>query len=570
MKTKNIPALSLAKASTGIQGLDEITHGGLPRGRTTLVQGGPGCGKTILSLQTLVNGARVNREPGIFVAFEESSERILANAEAFGWDLPGLQKEKLFFIDSLPDPDLAQSGNFDLQGMLAALSEKAREVGAKRIVFDAVDVLLALLNDAASERREVYRLHEWLLAQNLTAIITAKSGGYETYAPNRPQLGFMQFMVDCALVLKHEVVSGVSERSLRVIKFRGSAFAENEAPFLIGDRGIEVASSNEMQKIDRVASTERVSTGVSRLDAMLDGGYYRAATVLITGFPGTAKSTLCAAFAEAACARGERTLFISFDSDAAETMRNFASVGIRLERFVKKGLLRMVLARAITGSPETHLMQIKKFAREHEARCMIIDPISSLLRSGREDTVRGVVERLIDWSKVAGITLVCTALLERAAPEAEGTPIKISTLPDTWIHLHYLVNGGERNRGLSIVKSRGTAHSNQVRELVLTKDGVTLADAYTTGGEVLMGTLRWEKEDAERALLDKNKVAAKLKWATIESEEAVIEVRLKALQLELRAKQAEKESLSRVTNDLNADLANGKSHLQSLRGVDKP
>jgi circadian clock protein KaiC len=570
MKAPSVPTPSLAKAATGIQGLDEITHGGLPRGRTTLIQGGPGCGKTILSLQALASGVRLHDEPGIFVAFEESTKRILANAEAFGWDLPELQKQKLFFVESLPNPDLVQSGDFDLQGMLAALSEKAREASARRIVFDAVDVLLALLNDEASERREVYRLHEWLLRHELTSIITAKSGGYETYAANRPQLGFMQFMVDCAVVLKHEVISGVSERSLRVVKYRGSAFAENEAPFLIGAHGLEVASAHEMHRIAGPVSAERISTGVERLDTMLDGGYYRAATVLITGFPGTAKSTLCGAFAEAACARGERSLFISFDSDAAETMRNFASVGIQLERFVEKGILRLVLARAITGSPEAHLMQIKNFAREQQARCMIIDPVSSLLRAGRDDTVRSVVERLIDWSKVAGITLICTALLERAAPEAEGTPIKISTLADTWIHLHYLVSGGERNRGLSIVKSRGTAHSNQVRELVLSKDGVTLADAYTTGGEVLMGTLRWEKEDAERVLLDKNRVAAELKWATIESEEAILEVRLKALQLELRAKQTEKEALSRVSNESSADQNRGKTRLQSLRGLDKP
>ncbi len=570
VKKKHPPAPSLSKAPTGIQGLDEITNGGLPRGRTTLIQGGPGCGKTILSLQMLANGARLQNEPGIFVAFEESTERILANAEAFGWDLPELQKRKLFFIDSLPDPDLVQSGDFDLQGMLAALSEKAKEVRAKRIVFDALDVLLALLNDEASERREVYRLHEWLLAHELTALITAKSGGYETYAANRPQLGFMQFMVDCAVVLKHEVISGVSERSVRVIKFRGSAFSENEAPLLIGNHGLEVASPHETDSMERPVITERVSTGVAQLDAMLDGGYYRAATVLITGFPGTAKSTLAGAFAEAACARGERTLFISFASDAAETMRNFASVGIQLERFVKKGLLRLILARAITGSPETHLMQIKNFAREQQARCMIIDPVSSLLRSGREETVRRVLDRLFDWSKVTGITLVCTALLDQIAQEAEGTPIKISTLADTWIHLHYLVNAGERNRGLSIVKSRGTAHSNHMRELVLSKSGVTLADAYTAGGKVFMGALRWEKEDAERVLSDENKVAEKLKWATIESEEAILEVRLKAVQLELRAKKTEKESLSRVKQGRTANPASRKAPLQPLQGADKP
>ncbi|MEA3208729.1 MAG: circadian clock protein KaiC [Chthoniobacter sp.] len=572
MKTENTPAVTLSKARTGIEGFDEITHGGLPRGRTTLLEGGPGSGKTIMALQSLVHAARFDNEPGIFVAFEESAERIVSNAATFGWDLEELQKKQLFFLDVQPDPDMVVTGSFDLCGMLAALEAKAEEIKARRIVFDAVDVLLALLENPVAERREIYRLHEWLLKHGFTALITAKFGGHDRLAANQPRLSFMQFMVDCAVILNHEVIQGVSQRNMRVVKYRGSTFAENESPFLIGGGGLEVAGARELGRPEPShpeAISERVSSGVRRLDAMLGGGYYRGAGILVTGFPGTAKSTLSGAFAEAACLRGERTLFISFDSDANEVIRNLASVHIELARFVEAGLLRLVLARAITGSAEIYLMQIKRLAKEHQARCVIIDPVSAMSKTGNENTAHSVGERLIDWTKAAGITLLCTSLLHEVGMHEEGTPMHISTIADTWIHLNYLVHAGERNRGLSIIKSRGTAHSNQVRELVLSDLGVTLADAYTAGGEVLMGTLRWEKEDAVRTASDDSKVAAKLKQATLETEEALLEVRLKAVQLELQVKRAEKVALNRVASDLTVERASGKTHLRELRGVDK-
>ena len=295
MKLKQSRFSDPFKEPTGIEGFDQITKGGLPSGRTTLLEGGPGSGKTIMALQSIVHGARFEKEPGIFVAFEESSERIMQNAAKFGWNIDELQKRKLFFLNAQPTPDLFQSGSFDLSGMLAALEAKAEEIKARRIVLDALDVVLALLQDQAAERREVYRLHDWLLAHKFTAIITAKSVISESNLSNRPQLGFLQFMVDCAVTLNHKVVEGVSQRNLRVLKYRGSAFSENESPFLIGSSGLEVAGARELDRVEDPnlkVLTERVSSGVARLDAMLGGGYYRGAGILITGFPGHGKVDL--------------------------------------------------------------------------------------------------------------------------------------------------------------------------------------------------------------------------------------------------------------------------------------
>jgi circadian clock protein KaiC len=571
MKTMLAPPVQgPKKASTGVTGLDEITGGGLPYGRTTLLVGGPGSGKTIFALQFLVHGARACKETGIFVAFEESSDRIKANAEGFGWRLPELCPTSLVFIDAQPTPDLIQSGTFDLSGMLAALEAQTKQLGARRIVFDALDIVLALLPDTASKRREVYRLHEWLLEHELTGIITAKADGDETSSLGEQPFGFMQFMVDCAVMLNHAVVLGVSQRNLRVQKYRGSSFDENESPFLIGKNGFEVAVARPLGRGVLNVSKERVSSGVERLDTMLGGGYYRGASVLITGFPGTAKTTLSGAFAEAACRRGERTLFISFDADSNEVVRDLGSVGIRLDQHVESGYLRMISARTVTGSAESYLVRIKTLAQEHDARCVVIDPVSTWTKSGDGLSAHSVSERLIDWSKSEGVTLLCTSLLDELTQRRSesSSSLQISTLADTWIHLDYLVQAGERNRGLSIIKSRGTAHSNQVRELVLSNDGVTLADIYTAGGEVLMGTLRWEKESAERAATEVAEVAAKLNRVRLDAEEAELEVRIKSLQTVLAAKQVEKALLTRTTASHVHELTRGDNRMRELRGAD--
>ena len=566
------PPSALKKVPTGIAGFDEITGGGLPRGRTTLITGGPGSGKTIFSLQFLVHGANACRESGVFVAFEENSKRIILNAEGFDWNLSQLSEKKLAFLDAQPSPDLIQSGEFDLGGLLAALDAQTRAIRAKRIVFDALDIVLALLPDQTSRQREIYRIHDWLLSRELTGLITVKAGWDMAGSVDQPPVAFMQFMMDCAIVLNHGVVLGVSQRNLRVQKYRGSSFDENESPFLVGKSGLELAVAHTAAvhgSVNTKVTNERVSSGVERLDTMLGGGYYRGASVLITGFAGAAKTTLSGTFVEAACRRGERTVFVSFDSDGAEVIRNLASVGIKLDRYVQSGMLRMISASTVTGSPETYLVRIKTLAIEHGARCMVVDPVSTWSKSANDLTAHSVAERLINWSKAQGITLICTRLLDEMSGESEaGATVHISRIADTWIHLNYLVQAGERNRSLSIIKSRGTAHSNQVRELILSDAGVTLTDTYTAGGEVLMGTQRWEKERTEREFDESAEVASRLKSVRLDAEEVELEARVKSLQVELAAKQLEKALLVRATQRREEELSLSRTQMRELRGAD--
>jgi circadian clock protein KaiC len=570
VKSSRIRAAGFVKAPTGIIGFDEITRGGLPRGRTTVLAGGPGSGKTIFGMQFLMHGVRACGDPGIFVAFEEAPARILGNLQGFGWELESLIPKKLFFMDAQLTPDLVQAGDFDLSGMLAALGVVVQKMRATRIVFDALDVLLAHLPDQVARRREIYRIHQWLLSHDLTGLITAKAANDDTSTVGVQPFGFMQFMVDCAVVLNHKVILGVSQRNLRVQKYRGSNFDENESPFVISKTGFDVAISRALGRHDVRVTSERVTSGVKRLDTMLGGGYYRASSVLITGSPGTAKTTLCGAFAEAACRRGERTLFVSFDSDGSEVARNLVSVGIQLNRQIKRGMLRMISARTIIGSSETLLVKIKALAREFGARCLVIDPVSTLSKAGNELTAHGVAERLLDWCKTDNMTLLCSSLLDETDNQQNGgNALQISTLADTWIHLNYLVQSGERNRALSIVKSRGTSHSNQVRELVLHESGITLADIYTSGGEVLMGTLRWEKENALRSAGTLSETEAGIKRLRLNAEEAELRVRLQSLRTELHAMQATRKLLAHTVQNRRDESARGLQRIKKLRGADR-
>lgn len=536
-----------AKIATGITGFDDLSYGGLRPNRTLLLSGGPGSGKTVFAMQTLVHAARERNEPGIFVAFEETAKRLVADAASFDWGLAGLVKNKIFVFEARLSPDIVQAGEFDLRGMLAMLSAKQKEMGAGWIVFDGIDVLLTLLRDPIAEMREVYRIRDWLAFNELNAIVTAKVDSATSAAGT---YDFMQFMLDCVVRLTRRLEQGVSLHRLQIAKYRGSDFVAGEHPVSFGQTGMEVGAP-EPREIKHVASNERVSAGFERLDRLLGGGLLRGTSTLITGVPGTAKTTLAGKFAEAACLRGERTLFVSFDEGAGPIVRNLASVGIDLKPHLQSGVLRMYSGRTESIGAEDHVVKLKALLREHQPRCMVVDPLSALAKSGALGTARAVANRLIYMIKDAGITVLVTAISDGDDPQTEATELQISTVADTWIHLSYIVRSGERNRALTIIKSRGTWHSNQVRELVVSKHGPMLADVYTAGGEVLMGTLRWEKEEEDRITTTERDARFDERRGALEIAEADTHARMTALQLNLKRQRAElarhsKEDAARI------------------------
>jgi len=563
--SKSAAPQPLPKIATGIPGFDELSHGGLPQFRTSLLRGGPGSGKTVFALQSLVNAARRRQEPGIFVAFEENTSQIIANAASFDWGLPALAKNKLYFLDAKLSPDVVKSGEFDLSGMLAILKAKKEEIGAKWIVFDGIDVLLTLLQNPVAEMREIYRIRDWLADNEVNAaIITAKIDSDGTGVVH---YGFLQFMVDCVVRFERRLEHGVALHRLEITKYRGSDFVAGEYPVSFGPSGMEVGAP-EPAEIKQVASGERVSAGVERLDTMLGGGLFRGSSTLITGVPGTSKTTLAGKFAEAACRRGERTLFVSFDEAADRIARNLTSVGIQLKTHIKSGVLRMYSSRTETIGAEDHLVKLKTLIREHRPRCMVIDPISAIAKTGGIAAARAVANRFIYLAKDEKITVLVTAINEGDQPETEATDLQISTIADTWIHLSYLIRSGERNRALTIIKSRGTWHSNQVRELVLSDAGPILADVYTAGGEVLMGTLRWEKESEEKAKTLQRRAEFDHKRHELQAAEADTRSRIKALQQDLERQRVELEMYSSDNEARIVSSSDKEKELRRIRSAD--
>mgnify|MGYP000867467316 FL=1 len=559
----------LQKAPTAISGFDEISGGGIPASRTTLLLGGPGSGKTIFALQTLVNAARTYNEPSIFVAFEEKSAHLIANAASFDWELDSLIAPDeggtplLTIVDTRLSPDIVVSGDFDLSGILALLDTYVRQTGARRIVFDGIDVLLTLLDNPNTERREIYRLRDWLLEKGLTAILTAKTDDSGRQFPS--QYSFMQFMVDCMVVLTHTFSDRVSLRRMTIVKYRGSDVGSSEVPFAICSSGIEVSSPGKVEMNYQVSQV-RISTGIDRLNAMLGGGFYRGSATLFSGAPGTGKTTLATSFCHAACQRQERTLYISFDESWAEIIRNLNTIHVHLQPFVASGLLRMYSARTEARSSDEHQIRIEELIAEHNPACLVIDPLSAIIKVGGVGAALSVARYLLRLAKTKGITLIFTSLLESTETMIEATPLEISTLADTWIHLTYLVRAGERNWGLTIVKSRGTAHSRQVRELLISDQGVTLADVYTAGGEVLMGTARWERERADSLEKEKIRHETERKRRELEAFEAEIKEKIDTLAREVETRRSELNTLLEESELREKQWRQTTEDITSLRG----
>jgi len=554
---------SLTKLPTGIQGFDEITNGGLPRGRTTLVMGGPGCGKTVFALQALVNAAHRSKEAGMFVAFEESTTQVVSNAATFGWDLPALARKKLFFLDARLAPEVVKAGEFDLIGMLNLLHAKAQELRATSVVFDGIDVLLSLLDDPIAERREIYRIREWLALTGLTGVITQKIVGSEA----DQRYSFLQFMVDCVVVLRHQVVEGAAFRNLRVMKYRGSGFSGDEFPISLTRDGMQLTNRGPAE-LTYAVSNQRIATGLPRLDHMLNGGYHRGSNVLISGAPGSAKSTLSGMFAAAACKRGERTLYVSFDEGAAQIVRNLRSVNVQLAPYVKSGVLRMYSTRTRGPNVDDQFEALRAKVREHRPRCLVIDPLSALSTKQSHIPSADAAQQFLDFLKGEGITVVNTSLMDGLSTD-DSTATGISTIADTWIHLSYVVQDGERNRALTIVKSRGTGHSNQVRELTLANGGVSLTDVSVAHGKVLMGVARWERERQELAVAKRSKVAAELKRLQLQLAQAEAAARLQVVETEMEARSAEIELLAHATGSASRLVKTDRAVLRRMRHADE-
>jgi circadian clock protein KaiC len=483
----------LPKSPTGIKGFDEITDGGLPTGRPTLVCGPPGAGKSLFGLQFLVNGITRYAESGVLLAFEESRDDVLANVGSLGFDLEGLERDGRLVVDALTmEPQAVEIGEFDLEALMVRLAWAVNQIGARRVVIDNVEALFAAFNSPSLIRTELRRLFRWLKDHELTTVITAERG-----EGTLTRHGIEEYLSDCVMVLDDRVVQDVATRRLRVLKYRGSTHGRNEYPFLIGADGLEVLPITSLGLGQRVSS-ERVSTGVVGLDEMLGGqGVYRGSGVLISGTSGTGKTTIAASVADDACRRGETVLFFGFEESQAEIERNMASIGLDLTGWQEQGLLHFHCERPTTFGLEDHLATMQRLIQKFNPRLVVIDPVSSLARGATPFDVSALLMRQIYYLKSAGITAVMTMLNEQGGLEH---PIQsISSLVDTWVQVVMLEAFGERNRGIYVLKSRGMAHSNQIREFLLSDSGVEMIPVVVGPDGVLTGSARVAAESAERA-----------------------------------------------------------------------
>lgn len=524
--------LRLEKSPTGIRGFDEITQGGLPRGRTSLVTGGPGTGKTMFAMEFLVNGVIRHGEPGVFVSFEETQEELIANSASLGFSLPELCESNRLYVDyvHVERSEIEETGEYDLEGLFIRLSHAINTVGAKRLVLDTIETLFSGLSNTSILRAELRRLFRWLKDKGMTTIVTGERG-----AGSLTREGLEEYVSDCVILLDHRVAEQVSTRRLRVVKYRGTEHGTNEYPFLISDRGLMVLPITSM-KLRYEASEERVSSGIPKLDTMLDGkGFYRGSLVLVSGTAGTGKTSVAAAFAEAACRRGERCMYFAFEESARQVIRNMRSIGLDLGRWVEKGLLKIVGQRPTVHGLEHHLMTLQFMIDGFDPATVVVDPVTNLIQVGTASDVRATLVRLVDHLKGRNITAIFTSLTSGGAV-AEKTDVGISSLADTWMILKNLETGGERNRVITILKSRGMAHSNQVREFQLTSKGIDLVDVYAGPEGVLTGSARIFREAALRLEIDRLDAQRKKKRALLEEQIARLRSELEGEEREIEGR----------------------------------
>ncbi|MGH7768921.1 MAG: circadian clock protein KaiC [Candidatus Binatia bacterium] len=526
----------LAKAPTGITGLDEITFGGFPKGRPSLICGSAGCGKTLMGVEFLVRGAMQYGEPGVLMSFEETEEDIAKNVASLGYDIKDLIARKKLFLDyvHIERTEIEEAGDYDLEGLFIRLGSAIDAVGAKRVVLDTLEAVFAGLPNPAILRAELRRLFRWLKDRGVTAVITAERGD-----GTLTRQGMEEYVSDCVILLDHRVHEQISTRRLRVVKYRGSTHGSNEYPFLIDEDGISVLPVTSLG-LEHKVSSERISTGISRLNAMLGGGYYRGSSILISGTAGTGKSSISAHFADAACRRGERCLYLASEEGPAQIMRNMRSIGIDLAPWVKKGLLAFDATRPTFHGLEMHLLRIHKLINESQARHVVVDPITNYISLGDTLEVKSMLTRLIDFLKTKQITGVFTSLTH-GGDYLEQTNIGISSLMDTWLLLRDLENNGERNRGIYVIKSRGMAHSNQIREFLLTRRGAELVDVYLGADGVLTGAARAARESQEKAEASQRRQEVSRRRRELEHKRRSLDAQIAALRAGFDAEKEELE-----------------------------
>ncbi|HEY9647287.1 MAG TPA: circadian clock protein KaiC [Chroococcidiopsis sp.] len=556
--------VQLVKCPTGIQGLDEITDGGLPQGRPTLVCGAAGCGKTLLAMEFLVRGATQYGEPGVFIAFEETAEELAQNVASLGWNLNQLRAEKKIEIDCFYiDPaEIQETGEYDLEGIFIRLGNAIDSIGAKRVVLDTIEVLFSGLSNVAIVRAELRRLFRWLKTKGVTAIVTGERGDN-----NLTRQGLEEYVSDCVIRLDQRTHEELATRRLQIVKYRGSHHGSNEYPFLIDKDGISVLPLTSVG-LNHTVSTERIPTGVPRLDTMLGGkGYFRGSSILVTGMAGTGKSTIAAHFAAATCQRGERCLYVAFEEAPQQILRNMRSVGLDLEPYIQQDLLHIQALRPTTHSLELHLVQIHRWLNAFQPVAVVIDPISNLTSTGSLLQAKSFFMRLIDHLKAQQITVLMTNLIAAGTP-LEHTEIGISSLMDTWLEVRSIESNGERNRLLQLLKSRGMSHSNQVREFRLTSQGIELVNVYLGQGQVLAGTARAIQEAADEKLRLQRQQQAASRRRSLEQQRQITQAQLATLQMQLEAENAEFDQLLHEESLYEAGTLREQEAIAQLRQAD--
>jgi circadian clock protein KaiC len=564
-KKVNLQRQTLQKAPTSIQGLDEITGGGLPKGRPTLVCGGAGCGKTLFAMEFLVRGATIYNEPGVFISFEETEKELTANVASLGFDLDNLVKRKKIWLEHIHVDrlEIEQGNEYDLKGLFVRIHQAIESIKAKRIVLDTVEMLFSGLQNPIVIRAELQKLLRWLKGKGVTTIITGERGN-----GTLTRHGLEEYVSDCVILLDHRVNDQSSIRRLRIVKYRGSTHGTNEYPFQIDEDGFSVLPVTSLG-LAHTISMKRISTGIPRLDTMLSGkGYFRGSTIMVSGTAGTGKTSIAAKFAETACMQGERVLYFTFEEATEQLIRNMRSIGIDLATCIKKELLQFHATRPTHYGLETHLTTTIKLINEFNPSVIILDPINAFLNGNNQTDVKTMLLRLVDFMKTRGCTAFFTSLTS-ASDEMESSNVYISSLIDTWLLLRDIEIGGERNRGLYVLKSRGMAHSNQIREFMLTNNGIELLDVYVGPEGVLTGSARLSQETKDEAdqLLRHQEITRK--QLGLERKREAMEAKIVLLQAEFSAEESEARKIIGIEEARNERFAQDKTKMAKSRKGDR-